>query len=441
MTEFTRISVLGSIRRAELVVPDDEPFGTLLPRLLELLEEPSGPASRPLTLVRTTGEQIDSGLSADQQQLRDGESLRLVRADETPPPPEVADVTDVVGDSFDERRGRWSTPAARVVAAAAIGVLGFLATWIASPGVIPAVLIVLALMAGAVVAGRASRRWLSVVATAAALGVGVAAAQAHVPAIAVLGPEPWGRLGTGAITLVVVWLVLATGFGVGLDLRAAAPAGLLGATLAGLPVILVVGGMSAPLALLVDAALAQLVCGFLPWFAMAVSGLTGLDDEVMAGQPSSRPRTVRTVAGAYTSLSWAVWAVAPSLAAGVAVLITTTDRWLVGAAATLTLLSALRARAFPLVIQRIPLVIVVLVGVTAAAITYRPISGPLPVAVLLAVLAAAVALAAGAGPTMARHHQARLRRWGNLAEAVAMIALPTVMLGAFGIFTDLLEMF
>ncbi|MDN5724534.1 MAG: EsaB/YukD family protein [Propionibacteriales bacterium] len=441
MTEFTRISVLGSVRRAELVVPDDEPFGALLPRVLELLEEPSGPASRPLTLVRTTGEQISSGLSADQQQIRDGESLRLVRADEAPPPPEVADVTDVVGDSFDDRSGRWSTPVARILAAVGVGVLTFLATWIGSPSVAIAAMIILGSLGVAVAGGGLRRPWLAVAGTAAALGAGAASVQALAPAIVQLGPGPLGRLGTTAITLVVCWVVLAVGFGFGLGKRAAAPAGLLGAVLAALPLMLVLSGMRAPLAVLVGAALAQLVCGFLPWFALATSGLTGLDDEVVAGKPSGRPRTLQTVNGAYASLGWAVFAVAPSLIGGVAVLITTTETWLVWAAVSLTVLSTLRARAFPLVIQRIPLLAVALVAVVCAAITYLPTLGPLPVVGALTFLVVVLVLGAGVGLTLAKHQQARLRRWGNVVEAIMMVALPTLVLGAFGVFADLLEMF
>ena len=103
MTAFTRLTVVGTARKAELVVPDDEAIGGLIPRLMELLEEPTGPVARPLALVRSTGEQLDDARSAAEQDLADGEQLRLVRADDAPPPPEVADVTDVVGDTYADR--------------------------------------------------------------------------------------------------------------------------------------------------------------------------------------------------------------------------------------------------------------------------------------------------------------------------------------------------
>ena len=34
---YTRLTVIGSKRKADLVLPDDEPVGTLLPQLLEVL--------------------------------------------------------------------------------------------------------------------------------------------------------------------------------------------------------------------------------------------------------------------------------------------------------------------------------------------------------------------------------------------------------------------
>ena len=80
MTEFTRLTVIGSARKADLVVPNDEAVAGLMPRLMDLLDEPTGSVVRPLTLVRTTGEQLDAALTIADQQVSDGELLRLVRS-------------------------------------------------------------------------------------------------------------------------------------------------------------------------------------------------------------------------------------------------------------------------------------------------------------------------------------------------------------------------
>ncbi len=45
---YTRLTVIGSKRKADLVLPDDEPVGALLPQLLEVLDEriPGGARDR-----------------------------------------------------------------------------------------------------------------------------------------------------------------------------------------------------------------------------------------------------------------------------------------------------------------------------------------------------------------------------------------------------------
>jgi len=439
MTDFTRLTVIGSLRRAELVVPDDEPLGGLMPRLLDLLDEPAGPAARPLTVVRSTGEQLDAALSAAEQQLLDGEILRLVRADEAPPPPEVADVTDVVGSTFADRRGRWTTTTRQVVAASAIGVLLCAADLVRPVAGGVAAVVVLVLIAAAVPAGRLGRRWPAIALTAAAIGVAVAAVHAAAPAADLLGRTPYFRIGPVAVTAAVVWVLLGLGFGAGLRHRSAGPAAALGAVLALLPVLLAAAGMSATQALAVDAVLAGIGCGLLPWYALTVSGLTGMDDRVMSGRPGERSEVLRTVDDAYHSLTWSTWAVAAPLAVGPAVVITAPDRWTAGLGLALLLLTALRTRVFPLVAQRIPLWAAVLVVSVTAVVSHQNVLGTGGSIAALAVLAVIIAVAAGSQP--AAHQQARMRRWANLLETVSVIALPVLLLGAFGIFADLLGAF
>ena len=122
MTDFTRLTLIGSARKADLVVPNDEAVAGLMPRFMELLDEPTGSIVRPLTLVRPTGEQLDVTLTMADQEVADGELLRLVRSDDAPPPPEVADVTDVLGESMRDRAGLWSRSTRELTGAVAIGV-------------------------------------------------------------------------------------------------------------------------------------------------------------------------------------------------------------------------------------------------------------------------------------------------------------------------------
>ena len=175
MTEFTRLTVIGSARKADLVVPNDEAVAGLMPRLMDLLDEPTGSVVRPLTLVRSTGEQLDVALTIADQEVSDGELLRLVRSDDAPPPPEVADVTDVLGETLRDRSGLWSTFTRELTGAIAIGVLGCALAGQLPAGPLPLVLAVLLLVSGAAIVGRLSMRWICVALTSAALGVAAAA--------------------------------------------------------------------------------------------------------------------------------------------------------------------------------------------------------------------------------------------------------------------------
>ena len=124
---FTRMTVVGTTHRCEMVVASDEILGAVLPRMLDLLHEGAGPVTRPLRLVLPTGDQLDVGRTPADQHLLDGAVVRLVRAEEVPPPPEVADVTDVLGDEFGARTDLWSARSRTItgsVALAAVGAAG-----------------------------------------------------------------------------------------------------------------------------------------------------------------------------------------------------------------------------------------------------------------------------------------------------------------------------
>lgn len=437
MTTFTRITVVGTARRAELVVPDDEPVGGLVPTLMELLEEPTGSVARPLALVRPTGEQLDAALSAAEQDLVDGEQLRLVRADEAPPPPEVADVTDVVGDSFADRPGRWSTLAREALGAVAVGTAAAVAALVARPGLGTWLVVLAVLAVAAVVAGRTGHRWTALALTAAAAGA-VVAAPLVVGSLPDADALTWGGAG-----VLLVWLVLGAGVGVALRDRAALAGAAVGAVLAGLLLLTRAAGLPVDHALALTGVASVVVCGLLPWYALSSSGLTGLDDQVLAGRPGRRAGVVRTVDEAYRVLGWATVAVAVPLGAAAALLLTSPERWAVALGGVLAGVTALRTRAFPLVVQQVALALAALSAAVTAALgpvgAFAARRGELGPVVLLAVAALVVAVGVGARP--AEHQRARLRRLGNLAEAVGVIALLPLLLGVFGVFADLLGAF
>ena len=436
MVEFTRLTVIGSARKADLVVPNDEAVSGLMPRLMELLEEPTSSVVRPLTLVRATGEQLDVGLTIADQQVSDGELLRLVRSDDAPPPPEVADVTDVLGESMRDRAGLWSTFARELTGAVAVGVLSCAAATQLPARPVAFVVAVLALSVAAAILGRAAMRWLCIALTAAALGVAAATVWSFSTE---LGLPPGLRFAAAVSGFAALgWICLGIGHGQGLRSRPAWLGSLVGVPISALPLIMVALGSAAEQAAAVTAAVAVVVCGVLPRLALAASGLTGLDDQVVEGHPRRRDDVSLTVNEAYRLLSWVTFAVAIPIAVTSAVLLASKDLWTVTVGLAVIIVSALRTRAFPLAVQQVALWFAVLVGLLAGVLGQSRLSEPL-VAVILIAIAVLVVIMVLARP--AAHQRAFLRRVGNGFEAVVVIALIPLLLGMFGIFSDLLRAF
>ena len=87
MTDYTRVTIQGEGRKADLVLPDDEPIAAVLPDVLSLLDESTERSARPVVLMTTVGEQLSPSLTLAEQDVEHGSILRLVRVDEAPPPP------------------------------------------------------------------------------------------------------------------------------------------------------------------------------------------------------------------------------------------------------------------------------------------------------------------------------------------------------------------
>jgi type VII secretion integral membrane protein EccD len=437
MTDFTRLTVLGSTHKAELVIPSDETVGSLIPRLMELLQERGGPVARPLTLVRRTGEQLDLALTSNQQLLEDGEVLRLMRLDSAPPPPMVADVTDVVAESLSDRPDLWSTSYRRGAAAIFIGaaaVIGGLTLPFAPIVILASAVGVLLVIA--VITGRMAFGWVAAASTAAAVGFSVALASAIVATLGVsLDMAP---LFLVCFALLFVWFALGIGVGLGLGVLSAVRGSAIGFAAAALPLILLAAGVQALGVIGITGVAAVAGCGLLPWYAMSTAGLTGLDDQVATGRTRHRAEVMVTVLESYHGLSWSAIAIALPLAATGSYLVTSPNPWALVLGIAIALVTAFRTRAFPLAIQATALwiaaAVILLVGVVidlAARQWFVP--------AVLGAVALVGALAAGATP--APHQRASLRRFGNLIEAFAVISMVPLLLGIFDIYAQLLGTF
>jgi type VII secretion integral membrane protein EccD len=436
MTDFTRLTLIGSARKADLVVPNDEAVAGLMPRFMELLDEPTGSIVRPLTLVRPTGEQLDVTLTMADQEVADGELLRLVRSDDAPPPPEVADVTDVLGESMRDRAGLWSRSTRELTGAVAIGVFSCAAAAQLAGSPILLTVTVLGLSIIALIVGRFFVRWLCVALTTAALGITAALVWGFA---ATLGQPPVLRLSAAIVGFAALgWISLGLGYGQGLRSRPAWFGALVGLPLSALPMIIVALGGQVEEAAAVTAAIAVVVCGMLPRLALAASGLTGLDDQVVEGHPRRREDVSLTVNDAYRLLSWVSFAVAIPIAVTAAVLVTSGEAWTVAVGLVVLTITALRTRAFPLAVQQMALWFAVLGG-GLIGLVGQPRLAPPELAMIFAGVAGLAMVMVLARP--AAHQRAFLRRIGNFVEALAVIALIPLLLGIFGVFADLLRAF
>ena len=432
MSDYTRLSVQGSRNRADLVLPADEPLAAMLPDILDLLDEPPG-AARPLTLVTVLGEQLNTSLSLTEQNVRQGSIVRLVRLDEAPPPPEVADITQLAGESVAARSDRWRRPWAVAVAAAATLVAGWLiGLELTRTGVERSWLLAgaTALAAGAIALARRGGDGAGVVVTSLAVGL------LAVPMQSFAAGQPfgadWGAWLGGAAALVA--MVAAFGYrDRGLALGGASAATLV-ALWAGLGAAGLVALQSAGLVALVGA----LGVGLLPGIAMAASGLTGLDDRVIEGAVVPRPDAAEAVAATHRGLTGAGIAFSLIIAAAGFVLATSADPWALGLAAAIALVLLLRTRVLPLAPQRLALFGAGLALLTGLALTGLVRS---PTWTLAGLLALAGLCVAAIGVRLSDNVKARLARVGNLIELLAVVASVPLLLGLMGLFRDLLAAF
>ena len=145
-----------------------------------------------------------------------------------------------------------------------------------------------------------------------------------------------------------------------------------------------------------------------------------------------------TVNDAYRLLSWVTFAVAVPIAVTGATLLASDDLWAFGVGCVVIIVTALRTRAFPLAVQQMALWSAVLAGLLGGLLGQPQLGGTL-LAAILAGIAVLVLIMVLARP--APHQRAFLRRIGNMIEALSVIALIPLLLGMFGIFSDLLGAF
>lgn len=435
MSIYTRVTVAGAHARAEVVVPSDESLGSALPRLLDLLGETEGTVARPLTLVTPDGEQLDIARTPTQLDLLDGTLLRLERLEAAPPSPVVIDVTDAAADAHDDRPDRWDARARAL--AAGIGIasaVGGGALLLPLPGEAAAVTQIAAfavLLAASAGLGLGGLRRVSAAVGAAAAGLAAV--------LAILAATLTSDLLLGAaVALATTATTVLVAIGVARRAPGALAGGALGAVLGTLLLVLLLTGVSDPAAAAITGVVAAFATGPLPWIALSAAGLTTLDAQAAAGERIGRGRAFSAIDDAYAALTWSVLAVAFALAITGVALVLADALWPGLVALAIAVVAALRFRAFPLRAQGWALWAAVGAIALTAFLTQLAALGWIAPAVGVAV-AAVIAAASIVSPRPAA--RARLRGLGNILETLAVVSLLPLLLGALGVYDELLGMF
>lgn len=442
MSDYTRLSVRGASRRAEIAVSSDDPLGSLLPQLIDAVAEPTV-GSRPLALVTLMGDSLDLERTAREQRLVDGSVLRLMPFDSAPPPPMVIDVVDVVADELESRRDRWGETS-RIIVSSTLVALCAAAASLAVPfsGLAEGVLrfgLWGALAVFALLFGLFGGPRVSAVLATAAIGASVPAALHAASAQAATRPE-------SAMTMAALWIVLVCSVsllltvGVARRSQGAMVGGALGIGLT-TPLLAALGsGMGQAQAAAVIGAVAALLTGLVPWLALAASGLTGLDHRAAESADLPRPTALGAVAEAYRTLDWVVATLSVMIALCSIVLWMSDDVWARLLAAALALVVVMRSRAFPLRSQGYLLwsAAIGIAGIVAATLIVRDSLGWV-VLVGAGVIGTSAAIAGLARPRA--HQRARLRSVGDAIETAVVISIVPLAVGVFGIYADLLALF
>ncbi|MCC9198066.1 type VII secretion integral membrane protein EccD [Arthrobacter sp. zg-Y820] len=441
---FTRVTLVGSRKHVDLLLPSDQPVGLLLPQVLNLLDDPPAEAVAAKVLVAPDGTELNAETSLSQARVLDGSSLLLCNASEAPPSAVVYDVTDLVVSESGAVAGRWNRRCKDLTA----GLFAAAGLWAGSEILLTSLapdaawwmllaLSLLGLAAGAA-AGRPPRR------TAlgpALLGAGWLSGLGGVFHLYDGVPE---RLPTAALVLAGLSVLALAAVGTGAAQRRAWFSG--AATLA-----LAAGLWTAAGAVTGDAvgtaALATLasilLLGLLPKLALGSSGLATLDDQRAKGGSITRTDAVAAVAAAHRSLTLGTAITALSIAPGLWLLGTDPNRqhWTLPLLLALTLAVFLRTRSFPLAPQRTALYLAVAVGLCAGALAALRFVPDQPWAVGLGVLGTAAAAAVSLTATFPDHTQARFRLLAKRAETGAILVSVPLAAGLFGVFGQLLGSF
>ena len=164
-----------------------------------------------------------------------------------------------------------------------------------------------------------------------------------------------------------------------------------------------------------------------------------MDDQRSAGATVGRYEVTLAIAAAHRGLVIATAATAACAAVAGGLLATVPGPWTLSLAATVAVVCALRARIFPLVGQ----VVALFAAATAIALlllrAWAGLGDAFPVGALLVLLGIAGTALVVLSVDVPSHVRVRLRGAADKLEAVAVVAVFPLAVGAVGVFGRLLD--
>jgi type VII secretion integral membrane protein EccD len=426
---FTRVTVVGPTRRADVSVPDDLPVALVVEQIRPLLDAAAGDR---WVLTHPTAGDLGPDEALGGRGVLDGELLYLRRHGDGYLPPYAEDAAEEAA-AGGPGHGAWTEGATRVVLAAAaglwLGAAGPLLVWRFGPAAAtPVLLLVVALLAGTAAAGLAGHDLLGA-ALALALPPATASAAVALTAGSSVAVTATAAAGAVAAAAAVAGLLLARRqHGLGW-------AALTGTVTVALAVQvwagLVAAGLAADRAAAVVALALVAAQSSLPRVATELAGLGRLADAVADGG-TVRGDRIRLAAGQAREL------LAALLAGTGAVVALAAARLAGGSGAAGTVLAALlagalllRARRYSSTAHVLPLVLAALTALLGIAAAQVRAGGATATTTVLLVAAVGGVLAALAVARPAPPARARIRVAMERAETAMLLACGLTALAAF----------
>ncbi|MCO1658387.1 type VII secretion integral membrane protein EccD [Pseudonocardia humida] len=432
---LTRLTLSGSHRRADLVLPSDEPVGLLVPDLVAMVGGGVAPGADPRGYQLTTvdGVALDLAASLRDAGVPDGALIRLDPVTESPPAPILHDVADHVSDDLDRKSGRWGPVALRWTATGVAVLSALVAAMLTAPATGPVALLVAAaaLAAAGVLLALTGRR---------PAGIAVLLAGAAAAAVAVPLTTDVDRLRYTGWALVVAVVVGLVGVMTGQRRAGFVGAGALLAQL-GLWYLFGTAGTAVEQTAAVLAIVAIGGLGVLPRLAVMASGLAGLDDRQAADEPVTRVAATAAVHAAHRGLAMACLATAASAAVAGWLLAAAGSGWTLTLAGLTALAVLIRLRAFPLTVEVVALVAASTVIALGLLLHWMATAADQWWAGALAAGAVAVGAVVLLDLRPRPHVRARARQFADRVEGLVVVATVPVAVGVFGVYERLLNTF